>query len=160
MTKQRRSLLAMLAISLTLAVGATGCGKDSGGTNSEASGLKYSQCIRSQGIAWYPDPQPNGDMVATEPPGDDQQKLAAAEQACRKYNPVNDGNPISSEDVAKLRKMSQCMRDHGIARYPDPDPTNGAISLDKSSGISPDDPSFKKALDECKQYGPAAVQGN
>ena len=159
MTKKRHSLLAIPAITLTLALCATGCGKDAGGQNSDASGLKYSQCMRSQGISWYPDPQPNGDMVASEPPGDDHQKLEAAEQACRKYNPINEANPISSEDFAKLRKMSQCMRDQGIAKYPDPDP-NGGVTLDKSSGISPDDPSFKKALDECKKYGPAAVQGN
>jgi hypothetical protein len=159
MTKKRHSLLAIPAITLALALGVTGCGKGSGGQNSEASGLKYSQCMRAQGIAWYPDPQANGDMVASEPPGDDHQKLQAAEQACRKYNPINDANPVSSEDLAKLRKMSQCIRDQGIANYPDPE-TNGAVNLNKSSGISPDDPSFKKALNVCKKYGPAAVQGN
>jgi hypothetical protein len=159
LTKERHPLLAIPAITLMLALVATGCGHDSSGTDSEASGLKYSQCMRSQGVAWYPDPLPNGDMVASEPPGDDHQKLKAAEQACRKYNPVNEANPVSAADLAKLRKMSQCMRDQGITNYPDPD-TNGAVNLDKSSGISPDDPSFTKALAVCKRYGPAAVQGS
>lgn len=156
--KKRRSLLAIPAVTLTLAMGAVGCGGD-GGENSEASPIKYSQCMRSEGVSWYPDPQPNGDMIASEPPDSDHQKLKAAEQACRKYNPINEANAISSEDLAKLRKISQCMREKGIANYPDPD-TNGAVNIDKSSGISPNDPTFKKAMDECKKFGPAAVQGN
>lgn len=161
------------AFVLLLAVGAAGCGrhddpavatansgapKASAGAaaNGEKSLLKFSQCMRDQGLTWFPDPQPDGGLVVHNPDGVDQSKFDKAEQACMKYHPAGSGGrPIPAEDLAKIRQVSQCVRDHGFAKYPDPD-ANGSISVDsKVLGVEASDPAFQKAMQECSKYMPA-----
>jgi hypothetical protein len=128
--------------------------------SSEASLLKFSQCMRDQGFPWYPDPQPDGGLVVHNPDGVDQSKLEKAEQACKKYQPgQGQQGPVPAEDLAKIREMAQCVRDHGFAKYPDPD-ANGSITIDsKVLGVEPNDPAFQKAMRECQKYLPAPKGG-
>jgi hypothetical protein len=47
------------------------------------------------------------------------------------------------------------MRDHGFAKYPDPD-ANGSVTIDsKVLGVEPDDPAFQRARQACNKYMPA-----
>ncbi|MFB4277393.1 MULTISPECIES: hypothetical protein [unclassified Nonomuraea] len=170
MTKRRRPLLAISAVTLALAWGATGCAQDAeptvatagpsarstagAGGDSEASPIRFSRCMREQGITWFPDPQPDGGLVVSEPEGTDRKKVEAAEEACKKYSP-HGGKPgrTDAEGIAKMRRASQCMREHGVTNYPDPD-ANGNVRIDEKSGISPGDPTVKKAQQECQKYFP------
>ncbi|MBF9128742.1 hypothetical protein I0C86_07035 [Plantactinospora sp. S1510] len=172
LTKKQRPLLVLSAFALVLAMGSAGCddGEDPsvasvspGGTNSRTGGtddnepspLKFSQCMRDQGFTWYPDPDAGGNLSASEPEGLDRAKYQQAQQTCEVYAPWGSGNSNkkSPEDLEKLRQMSQCMRDHGFATFPDPD-ENGGINISKNSGISPDDPAVQKAQEECQKYFP------
>jgi hypothetical protein len=50
---------------------------------------------------------------------------------------------------------AQCMRDNGIANFPDPS-ADGALNLDAATlGITPDSPQFKAADEACKHLMPA-----
>jgi hypothetical protein len=122
----------------------------------EASLLKFSRCMRDQGFPWYPDPQPDGGLVVHNPDGVDQSKLDKAEDACKKYYPgQGQEGPIPAEDLEKIQQMAQCMRDHGFAKYPDPD-ASGSINIDSQVlGVEPNDPAFQKAMHECQKYMPA-----
>jgi hypothetical protein len=168
-TTKQRTLLVLSAFAL-LAVGTAGCAKNAdprvatadpsatagagSAGGSEVSPLKFSQCMRDQGLAWFPDPQPDGGLVVHNPANVDQSKVEKAEQACKKYNPAeNRQGPMPAEDMAKMRQVSQCMRDHGIEKWPDPD-ANGGLFIDEKSGISPDDPAVRKAEQECQKYRP------
>jgi hypothetical protein len=124
--------------------------------NGEASLLTFSRCMRDQGLTWYPDPQPDGGLVVHNPDGVDQSKVDKAEAACKKYYPGgNQQGPIPAEDLAKIRQVSQCMRDHGFPKYPDPE-ANGSVTIDsKVLGAEPDDPALQKARQECDKYLPA-----
>jgi hypothetical protein len=174
MTKKRRPLVAISAVTLALGFGLTGCGRTGeptvatagpsaktsagAGTGSEASPIKFSQCMRAQGISWFPDPQPDGGLVVSEPEGDDHTKYAAAQEACKKYDPSGSrAGPADPADIAKMRKASQCMRDHGVENWPDPD-ANGSVHIDEKSGIKPDDPTVQKAQRECRKYFPTGSQ--
>jgi hypothetical protein len=172
MSKNQRPLWIVSAFVLLLTVGAAGCGRHddpavatadpsaeaSAGPagDSDASLLKFSQCMRGQGLTWYPDPQPDGGLVVHNPEGVDQSKVEKAEEACKKYYPGGTQHgPIPAEDLAKIRQVSQCMRDHGFAKYPDPD-ASGSITIDsKVLGVEPGDPAFQKAMRECSRYMPA-----
>jgi hypothetical protein len=173
MSKNRRPLWIVFAFVLLLAMGTAGCGRHddpavatansgapkvgaSAAADGEKSLLKFSQCMRAQGLTWYPDPQPDGGLVVHNPDGVDQSKVAKAEGACQKYYPAGNGaGPIPAADLAKIRQVSQCMRDHGFAKYPDPD-ANGSITIDSTVlGVEPDDPAFQKAMQECNKYMPA-----
>jgi hypothetical protein len=170
MTKRRRSLFAIPAVALALGYGLMGCAKSGDptvatadpsarsstgtGGGSGASPIKFSQCMRAQGISWFPDPQPDGGLVVSEPEGDDHQKYAAAQEACKKYDPSgSNAGAADAEGIAQMRKASQCMRDHGVANWPDPD-AKGNIHIDEKSGIKADDPTVKKAQQECQKYFP------
>ncbi|TMR22388.1 hypothetical protein ETD86_11870 [Nonomuraea turkmeniaca] len=162
------------AVALLLAVGTAGCarhhdptvatagsgepkaGASAAAGNDQTSALKFSQCMRDQGLTWFPDPDAEGNLGVHAPDGVDQSKVDKAEEACKAYSPWRgrQGQQISAEDLNKLRKVSQCMRDHGFAKYPDPD-ANGSIKIDSEAGFKPDDPAFQKARQECDKYMPA-----
>jgi hypothetical protein len=134
-------------------------GAPTAGTVTTAGGqhsdLKYSQCMRDHGLAWFPDPKPDGRLGVRVPSGTDENKLKKAQEACKAYAPdANQNGKISAADLDKIRRMSQCIRDHGFSNYPDPD-SNGGINVDtKTLGADPDDPAFLKAMQECQKYLP------
>ena len=169
-TKTRKQLLSAFALTLVVAVAGCTADEDPGVATADPgaskagaiatgggqdSDLKYSQCMRDQGLTWFPDPGPDGGLKVSVPDGTDQSKVDKAEQACKAYAPgARQNGPISADDLNRLRQMSQCMRDHGFAKYPDPD-AKGGIRIDqKTTGISPDAPGFEKAAQECRKYLP------
>ncbi len=54
-------------------------------------------------------------------------------------------------------QYSQCMRDQGIADFPDPGP-DGGIQLD-GNVLDLDSPQFQAADEACKQYMPGGGEG-
>lgn len=142
----------LLALMFFLALAA--CGEDRStddGKVAEPSALKFSQCMRDQGYGWYPDPDSAGNLQANEPDGLDRATYEKAQKTCEKYAPWGGGGEKkSAEDLDKLRKVSQCIRENGFPTFPDPD-DNGNVSLGKDSGISPDDPAFRKVRQECER---------
>jgi hypothetical protein len=70
------------------------------------------------------------------------------------------GKPPQKPDPAKLQKFAQCMRDHGIADFPDP--SGGGLQLHASGGsdLDPNNPTFKSASKLCAQkYGLPGLGG-
>jgi hypothetical protein len=91
--------------------------------------LAYAQCMRDQGID-MPDPtfDGQGGFGVQIQPGDpgtfDREQMDAAQQACQQYlADVQQGfdRPDQSETEDQLVAFAQCMRDEGIADFPDPD---------------------------------------
>jgi hypothetical protein len=61
------------------------------------------------------------------------------------------GLPAPSK--AQSLEFSQCMRSHGVPKFPDPN-GNGAIAFGPNSGIDPKSPSFQRAMHACQKYQP------
>jgi hypothetical protein len=57
-------------------------------------------------------------------------------------------------DVNQLVRYAQCMRTHGVTRFPDP-AGNGALTLDKTTI---DSPQFRSASQACRSLAPAGSQ--
>jgi hypothetical protein len=174
MMSKQRPMMILSTFALMLAMGMAGCDKNGdpsvasvkpgqtnaggGAADSAPSALKFSQCMRTQGFSWYPDPDAGGNLNVNEPQGLDRTKYQQAQTKCDAYAPWGNGNSKkSATDLDKLRKVSQCMRDAGFAKFPDPD-DNGSINLNKDSGIKPTDPAFQKAQQECQKYAPLPAQ--
>jgi hypothetical protein len=123
--------------------------------------LKFSQCMREQGLTWFPDPNPGGQMSIKIPKGADKAKVDAAMEACKQWSP-DAGRPEKAdpEMLEQARKLSQCMRDNGVTKFPDPDP-NGNMHIDGDKvGMGPGDPAFDKADKACSGLRPSgATQG-
>ena len=173
-SKKRRPLWigSVLGVLSLFGVGVAGCGAHEGPTVStitpgsgasasaatgEASQLKFSQCMRDQGLTWWPDPGPNGELKVSEPDGTDHAQVEKAQAACKAFDhsDSSDKDEISEADLKKLQAVAQCIRDKGFAKWPDPD-ANGATRVDsKDLGTAPDDPDLQEAQEECQKYAPA-----
>jgi hypothetical protein len=117
--------------------------------------LKFSKCMRENGMTWFPDPDPGGRLRITTPKGLDPAKMEAAQLACRQYAPQRDGDRRADpEMLEKMRQMAKCMRENGVPDFPDPQPDGGiAINRDKI-GAGPGDPAFERAEQKCDKFLP------
>ena len=117
--------------------------------------VKFAQCMRAEGISWFPDPKPGGGMSVSIPNGTDKAKVDKAMEACKKYAP--NGGVAPKPDAAALeqaRQMSKCMRENGVPKFPDPK-ADGSIQIDGSKvGMGPGDPTFDAAEKACAKYQP------
>jgi hypothetical protein len=122
--------------------------------------LKFAQCMREHGVN-MPDPEvgSGGAISMRVGDGSDPAKTKAAQEACQQYMPSGgDSAKADPQQLEQLRKLAQCMREHGLPDFPDPG-ANGGMMIDKDSGINPDDPKFKAAMEACKQYQPDGKGG-
>jgi hypothetical protein len=178
-----------LTISLSLlvvAVGLAACGSSSpttGGATSaqgdaaanQAKGLAFAHCMRSHGVANFPDPTGSGGglrvQIQSGPSGTSVNGVAvngpafrSAMQACRSYLP-NGGHPSAAQTAkaqAQALAMSRCMRSHGVTNFPDPkfgSGPGGGIGIQLNGpGLDPNSPTFKAAQKACGSiFGGAKV---
>ena len=116
----------------------------------------YVRCMRSHGIADFPDPTPDpggsgGGLSLSGRPGSDlnpgNPQFSAANRACHSLQPGGSQSPQSSaQRVAAAVKLAHCMRSHGVPSFPDP---NGQGAFDRNK-LDASSPSFEAALKACR----------
>ena len=92
--------------------------------------LAYTHCMRSHGIADFPDPTPGpngqgGGFSIKGGPGSDldpnDQRYEAANRACQALLPYGRSlPPLSASQMAEYTKFAVCARQHGFPSFPDP----------------------------------------
>ncbi|HTX31017.1 MAG TPA: hypothetical protein VMD09_06510 [Solirubrobacteraceae bacterium] len=120
----RRILVLASAGLICVAVAACGSSKSSGSSSrvNLNAGIKFSDCMRANGIPNFPDPSSGGGIQI--PNGVDPQSPAfqAAQNRCFKLMPG--GGPLhghaSEQQKLMMLHLSQCMRAHGFPDFPDP----------------------------------------
>jgi hypothetical protein len=133
-----------------------------------ASSLAYSRCMRSHGVSDFPYPKQvgGGIQISGSRSGINPQSplFMSAQQSCRHLLPGGQSTRAGQQQaLARMLQISQCMRAHGISRFPDPTlspPSNRAgYSEIRSNGLAwlaiPDSiavrsPVFKHAAAACK----------
>lgn len=123
--------------------------------------LRFARCMRENGVPEYPDPEidSGGGTSLNLPEGVDPRAVQAAEEKCKEHLP-NGGEPQKAdpEVVKQLRKYSQCMRENGVPKFPDP--TDQGLQIDNDKlGMPADDPRFKAAEEKCKRHMPPPPSG-
>jgi hypothetical protein len=122
--------------------------------------------MRNHGIRNFPDPDSNGQILVTQGRDKNQlsgvdtnsQRFRAAAKACEKLQP-NGGKPTAAQQAATqqaMLKYAQCMRSHGVPKFPDPKP-GGALVVGKKAGVDPNTPQFKAAQQSCKELVPGSA---
>jgi len=114
----------------TVAIAVAACGSSSttaGGqtdpnqAQAQRDTLNYARCMRSRGIASFPD-----DLNFQNVPGINPASPAfrSAQTACQHLLPVKSPPPAapSATTRAKLLRLSNCLRTHGYPNMPDPRP--------------------------------------
>ncbi|TYB57231.1 hypothetical protein FXF51_41145 [Nonomuraea sp. PA05] len=172
---RRRVSSALVTAPFALTLLLTGCGSGEGGgadvasvsggagdkavasaqpsADSQDKALKFAQCMRENGID-MPDPDSSGKMAMTfDAP---QEKVQAAEEACRQYAPSGGQQIRDDPQMAEnLRKLARCMRDNGVEAYPDPE--GSMMRITKEAG---EDPDLKAAEEKCQQQAADAGPGD
>ncbi|MGX9884832.1 hypothetical protein [Streptomyces sp. NPDC002276] len=158
----RAALPAALLTTLALTVGGCGSGDDATTVTGAAAsrsaqddqGVKFAQCLREHGVD-VEDPEPGQGLQIRITGNVPKSTVDAAMKACGKYDPRQSGGASADPEVeAKMRKLSQCMRDNGVENFPDPEPGKG-IQID---GSVANDPDFAKADKKCQKYAPSGGQ--
>jgi hypothetical protein len=114
--------------------------------------------MRDHSIPDFPDPSTAGGGIAFEihrSPGSDldptNPKYQAAKQACQPLLPSGLAVPHpSTQKLAAELKWAQCMRDHGLSGFPDP---NAQGAFDRNQ-IDENSPAFEPASNACKSLNP------
>jgi hypothetical protein len=162
MSTIRRSRVSSLWIAIAVLCGASmaGCGSTSHASQTSAnatsaSGLRFSQCMRANGVPNFPDPGPNGFQIR---PGSGILKSPAGQSAfnaCTRYLTPSGNSPPTPESVQRQELLlANCMRANGVPSFPDPN-AQGNIQFPISSPI-PKSPAFQRASDgPCKKYSDA-----
>jgi hypothetical protein len=153
--------LAIVA-ALSLSALAAGCGSSSpvtAGTSTTpttAGALAYARCMRSHGVADFPDPTGGNDkaaiVTALRAVGDSRAETATT--ACAH---VNGGSPGTGQGAAPsqartsaLVAFARCMRRRGLTSFPDPT-TSGQLTQQMlaSAGVDVHAPAVLHAADAC-----------
>ena len=87
----------------------------------------YAHCMRSHGVADFPDPESSGEIPKNEVVAARQQNPAqfdSANSACMHFLPSGGGNGETAAEIAqdwrKFRQFALCMRHDGVPNWPDP----------------------------------------
>jgi hypothetical protein len=113
-------------------------------------------CARANGMPNLPDPQIDSNGRADFPNGTPDPP-ASVRRACQS---IYDRLPASARDeqerppadIQALLRYARCMREHGVADFPDPD---AAGDFRASAGSTdPKTPSFQRAMQACRQLDP------
>ncbi|MGI5351377.1 hypothetical protein ACQEU8_24840 [Streptomyces sp. CA-250714] len=176
---RNRSLIRTLPAAAVLLTGVllTGCGGDSDGggkddATPQAAGddgarggagkqfdkaLEYAQCMRDNGVKDFPDPKQEGGGIRLGGPGVDRDSAAFkdAEEACRDKAPQMDGGGGKPLDSAKVAAWAKCIRENGLADFPDPVVNGSAMQIDLAgTGIEPGGKAFQDAQKACRSKYP------
>jgi hypothetical protein len=147
-------------------LGTTSSTKGSGSSRASGSGnpTAYSACMRSHGVPNFPDPDSKGRIKITSGVAANGQKTGVdvnspqfdrARKACDNLLP-NGGRPTAAEqqkEQQQMLKFAQCMRSHGVPKFPDPK-AGGMMTLGTKSGVDPNTPAFQAAQKTCQKLVP------
>jgi hypothetical protein len=127
-----------------------GCGNAAGSDSASSTAnydaaLKFSQCMRSNGVAEFPDPPATGEMtidgilngssIDSESSG---WKRAVA--ACQDLQPPGfTGTKRTPEQQAGSLEFAQCIRENGVKDFPDPEPDAPMVDTNRIPSLSGDD---------------------
>ncbi len=120
--------------------------------------LAFSRCMRQHGITNFPDPGSGGGLRIDSSSGIDPEspRFQAAQQACRSLLPRGaEPNPAQQAAMQQAAlRFSQCMRQHGIADFPDPEFGPGTMKLQLPHSVDPQAPQFQAAQQACQSLMP------
>ncbi|MCM2390846.1 hypothetical protein [Streptomyces albipurpureus] len=166
MRSRTRTALAVLPFALALAL--TGCSSDDGGdkvATAQSSGkdrpdaepsmserdraMKFAKCMRQNGVDME-DPKDGQRFVVKARKKGSKAVMDKAMEKCRDYQPQGGagGRKADPKAVAAMQKYAKCMRENGVAEFPDPKP-GGGLQMNKSIQ---DDPDFKTAEGKCQSH--------
>ena len=119
--------------------------------------LAFSQCMRSNGVPSFPDPQrfAGGNVKLTIHGFGTSPAVQSALNACNHLLPSGPGQTLESAQQQRTKladelSFAKCMRSHGVARFPDPT-AQGQLSVEmvQAQGIDVRAPAVLHVVQAC-----------
>jgi hypothetical protein len=136
-------------------------------TSPGSQAVAYAACMRSHGVANFPEPvisrsagATSVKMVVRVGTINGSPKFKSAQQACIKLLPMG-GAPtnqptVSTQEQEQYLKAAACIRSHGLPKFPDPTFTGGGVHIDHQA-LNESSPVFKAAVHACESLIPGGV---
>ena len=173
MNRQPRLITVTVTAGLVLLAAACGSspastaggGTANAGTGASAStGVAFAQCMRSRGVPDYPGPESNGQMQkidSGQQVGVSDSVLRSAQAACQSLWPYQALTQAQQQqELAQDVKFAQCMRSHGLPKFPDPTATNGQVMFVISTSQDGFDPHSAPVLAKARQCEAVLPKGS
>ena len=138
-------------------------------STTRAKAVKFAECMRANGVGAFPDPDASGsltiDAVAN---GSSLDTSSAAFKhalgACKDLEPSGfTGNQRSPQEQKAALEFARCIRNNGVADFPDPAETDPLVDTNRvPSASTPGGMSIlNAAMRKCREYATAAgVRGS
>jgi hypothetical protein len=171
--RKRRPLATLALIAMVVPISACGASAPAGsGTGSGGSGggdltatahakaVKFAECIRSNCVSEFPDPNASGQFAYGIPSGSSplDPSSAAFQHAIGACNTLEPARFIATSFTPTQRsarlKFAQCVRANGVPNFPDPTATGPLVDVSNGSRI----PGLNATIRKCIRLNPAAVQ--
>jgi hypothetical protein len=137
----------------------TGASSHTAANPNRGEAVKFAECIRSNGVSEFPDPNASGAFVYGIKAGSSLDPSSAAWKtaiaACRNLEP-SDFMPttFTTKQIEARVKFAQCVRDNGVPNFPDPTTHGPLVDVTNGSSI----PGLQAALHTCLRLNPEATQ--
>jgi hypothetical protein len=143
--------------------GSGGSSNTRGPTNSHSTNsqqLAFAGCMRSNGVANFPDPNSSGqfDKTTLSQLAASNSQFQTANHDCQHLLPTPSATQ-QRQIAAQALAFSKCMRTHGVTKFPDPDST-GRIPDPATLGIDQGSPQFEAANQACGADRPPYMPSN
>ena len=153
MRSTRRSLVALALLGLA-AAGCAGGPADTAidpGTGGAAGSTRHDQavafaeCMRDNGAEAFPDPDASGDLTIdgiANGTGLDPSSaaFASALDACKDRQPAGfTGDPVGPEQQDARLAFARCIRENGVADFPDPTPDTPLVDTNRIPSLAASD---------------------
>jgi hypothetical protein len=120
------------------------------GSQQQKGPIAYAACMRSHGVANFPDPNSNGTLLLPQGTDPSSPQFQSAQQSCQSLLRGGAAGPPSTADQQKAVQYAACMRAHGFPDYPDPQPTGSGFTVQIPAGFDPNSPQTQAALQACQ----------
>lgn len=160
-----RVLVALVPLALV------GCGRGSAVPTSSSGAtagppiqrlVAYSTCMRRHGIASFPDPTSQGNLVVTPADHVDpaSPQFRRAQAACKRYSPEGTGGGMTPAEHAKalaaMTRYVKCMRRQGIPMADPFSGPGGGVGIVLPRSVDPSSGLYERADAACKHLLPGA----
>jgi hypothetical protein len=129
-----------------------GTDTDSTAATPREQAVRFSECMRDNGVKGFPDPDASGELTidgvlngsSLDP---DSAAWKKAIGACTALEPPGfTGHKRSAQEQQGALKFAQCIRDNGVKDFPDPTPDSPLIDTNQIPSMAGKDPRTDSAL--------------
>jgi hypothetical protein len=138
-------------------------------STTRAKAVKFAECMRSNGVSAFPDPDASGALTIDAVANGSSLNTSSgtfkrALSMCKYLEPAGfTGSQRSPQEQKAALAFAQCIRDHGVRDFPDPSKTDPLVDTDRiPSAAKPGGLTIlNAAMRKCGQYAAAAgVRGS